>query len=181
MHCPKCGQQQISEEVRFCSRCGFPLEGVMRLVASGGMLQALGRVADEQQQQTGALTPNQRGKRRGMKLVFWAVALTPIFFGLCFPVDSPGPLIIPATIFLVGLLQIIYAWIFGEEMLPARSGKRGSQSPVQVFMIPDEHAALPPSRSAPVSDPFRPRTNTAEIIHPPASVTEQTTRLLDDK
>ena len=179
MHCPKCGQQQISEEVRFCSRCGFPLEGVMRLVASGGMLQALGR--DAETPQTAALTLNQRGKRRGAKMMFWGVALTPIFFGLCFLVDSPGPLIIPTTIFLLGVLQIIYAWIFGEELLPPRSWQRGKQTLVQAILSQDEPAALPPSRSAHVSDPFRPRTNTAEITHPPSSVTEQTTRLLDDK
>ena len=28
MYCPKCGQQQVSEEVRFCARCGFTLAAV---------------------------------------------------------------------------------------------------------------------------------------------------------
>jgi hypothetical protein len=112
-----------------------------------------------------------------MKLVFWAVALMPVFIGISIDADSPGPIIIPFTLFLVGLLQIIYVWLFGEDMMPTRK----KRSPVQIINLPDEPAALPPSRSAPVSDPFRPRTNTAEIVHPPASVTEQTTRLLDDQ
>jgi hypothetical protein len=28
MFCPKCGQEQVSESVRFCSRCGFKLNPV---------------------------------------------------------------------------------------------------------------------------------------------------------
>ena len=35
MYCPKCSQLQISEEMRFCSRCGFALGAVRELVASG--------------------------------------------------------------------------------------------------------------------------------------------------
>ena len=38
MFCPQCGQQQLPGVVRFCSRCGFPLDGVMQLLASGGMM-----------------------------------------------------------------------------------------------------------------------------------------------
>jgi ribosomal protein L37E len=33
MYCPKCSQQQVSEEVRFCSRCGFSLSAVRELIA----------------------------------------------------------------------------------------------------------------------------------------------------
>lgn len=36
IHCPKCGQQQVSEEVRFCSRCGFKLGLVRALLADDG-------------------------------------------------------------------------------------------------------------------------------------------------
>jgi len=32
MHCPKCGQQQVSDEMRFCSRCGFALGIVTELI-----------------------------------------------------------------------------------------------------------------------------------------------------
>ena len=28
MYCPKCGQQQVSDEMRFCSRCGLALTGL---------------------------------------------------------------------------------------------------------------------------------------------------------
>ncbi len=36
MYCPQCSQPQLSEEMRFCSRCGFSLSGVKELVAAGG-------------------------------------------------------------------------------------------------------------------------------------------------
>jgi uncharacterized membrane protein YvbJ len=28
MYCPKCSQEQISDEVRFCPRCGFQLDAL---------------------------------------------------------------------------------------------------------------------------------------------------------
>ena len=46
MYCPNCGQQQISEEMRFCSRCGLALSGLAEWLA-GGRLPAK-RVDDEQ-------------------------------------------------------------------------------------------------------------------------------------
>jgi hypothetical protein len=34
MFCPKCSQAQVSEKIRFCSRCGFRLDGIKELIAS---------------------------------------------------------------------------------------------------------------------------------------------------
>lgn len=34
MYCPKCSEAQVSENVRFCKRCGLPLEAVQDLIAS---------------------------------------------------------------------------------------------------------------------------------------------------
>ena len=33
MYCPKCSQEQVSDETRFCSRCGFQLNVVKALLA----------------------------------------------------------------------------------------------------------------------------------------------------
>ena len=41
MHCPSCGQQQVSLETKFCSRCGFPLGVVSEVLAHGGFLPQL--------------------------------------------------------------------------------------------------------------------------------------------
>ncbi len=41
MYCPNCSQQQISEETKFCSRCGLPLGLVSEILANGGFLPQL--------------------------------------------------------------------------------------------------------------------------------------------
>ena len=38
MYCPQCSQQQVSENVRFCSRCGFSLQIVTALLTNDGAL-----------------------------------------------------------------------------------------------------------------------------------------------
>jgi hypothetical protein len=46
MFCPACGQQQTSPEVRYCSRCGFSLRGVLSVrrkdIVQGGLLMFIG-------------------------------------------------------------------------------------------------------------------------------------------
>lgn len=192
MHCPKCGQQQLSEEVRFCSRCGFPLEGVSRLVAAGGALPATAPPSPAVLTTAQAeLTAKQRGTRQGAKIVFWSVVLVPIFITLSSVFDSPGPLAPPFILFLAGLVRILYARLFGEDLafidrLP-RGGRRGRKvAPVTETAAGQDggagaaRGALPASQRAPFADPFPPRMQTAEMVYPPASVTEQTTQLLDD-
>lgn len=181
MHCPKCGQQQISEEVRFCSRCGFLLEGVTQLVASGGMLPFLTRpvppVAVTQE-----TTTKQRATRRGTKLVFWSVVLFPLFLAFAVAADEPGPMLVPFTIFFLGIMQIVYARLFGEHMLPSRAERRRQKQALTEAHY-NMHTALPPTQAGhPVTPPsFRQRGDTAEVVAPPGSVTENTTRLLDDQ
>ena len=41
MHCPSCGQQQVSNDTKFCSRCGMPLGLVSELLVHGGFLPQL--------------------------------------------------------------------------------------------------------------------------------------------
>src|SRR5438045_8647351 len=64
MFCPRCGQQQASEEVRFCSRCGLQLDALAEFVEAGGRLAS--RDAPED---LPALTPRQRGTRMGLLII----------------------------------------------------------------------------------------------------------------
>ncbi len=41
MYCPKCSQQQVSEDLRYCSRCGFPLTGVALVLNNDGLIPQL--------------------------------------------------------------------------------------------------------------------------------------------
>lgn len=38
MFCPRCSQEQVSADIRFCSRCGLPLSDIAEAVDGGGYL-----------------------------------------------------------------------------------------------------------------------------------------------
>jgi hypothetical protein len=180
MFCPQCGQQQISGEMRFCSRCGFPLGGVIQLLSSGGMLAATNDAGATSMQRS----PRRRGYRQGALMMLIAMIATPIMAILSEGIGLPEVLIpLTAIIFFWGgIIRMIYARFFEDAAAsvaqvapPAYIPPTG---PAQ-FSTGASQSALPPQRSVPVSN-WRQPTNTAEIV-PPASVTENTTRLLDDK
>lgn len=168
MYCPKCGQLQPLGNVHFCSRCGFQLDLVSELVAGGGAL-----VTREAITQTNSLSPRKKGVRQGAKLLFISVVLLPVFFALGFLFDGPAPLVIPLTIFLAGLMRMIYSRLFGEDSPHAyKQTDRAQTGPAS------DRFVLPPSQSAPAAGLGARRVDTAEII-PRGSVTEHTTKLLD--
>ena len=41
MFCPRCGQEQASGELRFCSRCGLPMGIIAEVLANGETLPQL--------------------------------------------------------------------------------------------------------------------------------------------
>jgi len=177
MYCPQCGQQQNSEETRFCSRCGFPLSGVIGLLAGGGVPA----ISDASASQ-GKLSPRRRGYRQGLLMLFIGAILTPIL-GVLSNVGMPDIFIALSAIifFWGGIIRMIYARVFEEkatygahDVLPAYSPPA---NPAQ-FGAGARQAALPPQRSSPATG-WRQPTNTAEVALP-SSVTENTTRLLDD-
>lgn len=183
MHCPQCGQQQVSGEVRFCSRCGFPLGGVMELLASGGSLPVVTAEAGMRKH-----SPRYEGVRQGVIMFFLGAIIVPLLAILNnFQGDAPSLLdiLVPisAILFFVGgFMRILYALIF-EEGAPHVYPQNAAMSYVPPVVQSQLNAgiraaALPPAQSIPVSN-WRQRPNTAEIIQPP-SVTENTTRLLDD-
>lgn len=171
MYCPNCGQQQISDEMRFCSRCGFTLAPVAQLLKGGELLLA----RDEEPRRKFSMRHN-KGARRGAKLLFFSVVIIPIAIGMAVITDSPGPAILPFTLFLAGLFQLIYVAIFGDTPLPEKSAHKtgviqgaGQARPV-----------LPSAENAPPTLIDSPPAHTAEIVQPP-SVTERTTTLLEKK
>ena len=166
MFCPRCGQQQVLDDVRFCPRCGFPLGGVKQLMAGGGY--TLAPVA-----QAHAVSPRQHGIRQGARLLFLSVALAPVFFAIAVLNESGVPLVFPGTLFLVGLLWMIYARIFGESLVPALDRKIDAR-----LGRSKADYALPVAPSAPANALGPQHANTAEMMRP-ASVVDHTTNLLD--
>jgi hypothetical protein len=180
MYCPSCGQQQVSDEMRYCSRCGLALTGLLEWLAGGRVPL---RAAEEAQ-----VVPDSRRRkhmRRAGKLMFFAGALFPIFVLISIAADEPGPLVVPFFIFFVSLAWMLYARLF---MPTTATVKR--QSAVQMAMPPASfqtstfgpapaRASLPPAAATPPL-PDRQRVRTNELAQRP-SVTEHTTQLLDDE
>ncbi|HKV35480.1 MAG TPA: hypothetical protein VJP89_14185 [Pyrinomonadaceae bacterium] len=177
MYCPQCGQQQASGIVRFCSRCGFPLDGVIHLLGTGGMLPVYHQ-SDEPVQ----ISARRKGVKQGAILFLSGAVIVPILgaFASFSTASFPQLLAILAAIicFVGGPFRMLYAGLF-EEGAPPRYPTYGPPPPVAAppqFAPPRQHSALPPPPARGPSAWRKP--NTAELANPP-SVTENTTRLLD--
>lgn len=176
MYCPQCGQQQVSGVVRFCSRCGFPLDGVIQLLGTGGMMPVY-HSSDEPVQ----ISPRRKGVKQGAVLLLSGAVIVPILGVLASFSNAAFPQILAALAaiicFIGGPFRMLYAALF-EEGAPRRYPTYGPP-PVaqQQFGPPRQHTPLPPPPPARTPSAWR-KPNTAELANPP-SVTENTTRLLD--
>lgn len=181
MYCPRCSHEQGLEEMRFCSRCGFPLAGVAMLLENSGIIPQL------------ASDSAQPPKRRRiikesvyLTLLAWAIALATIllwdFGGPFESVAKVGSLVF-FLLGLVGLLRFLYAFLFVKDVVQSPSPTLPAASYSRRIPEGSTRAVLPSPRSVPVSDysrdDYSPRGKTRELVSQP-SVTENTTRLLED-
>lgn len=181
MYCPKCGQSQVSADVRFCSRCGFPLVVVADLLLTGGALPGL--TTSHEGAVARPISRRRRGVKQGIGLLLSGILLIPFFAILHEAVGTPGEFaLLAALVIMVAILRIIYAVFFEETAPPA---PQFASLPPQLYTPPIAsrlHAAgaesLPPAQGAPAHDYRQPPIHTAEMMRPP-SVTDHTTRLLD--
>jgi hypothetical protein len=175
MFCPQCGQQQVTGIIRFCSRCGFPLDGVIQLLSNGGMLPVY-RSPDEPVQ----ISPRRKGVKQGGMLLLSGALIVPIL-GIFASYMNTSPFLeillgLAAIIcFVGGPLRMLFAAVF-EDAAPSPIRAYGPPAPMQFAPHAQNHA-LPPQPARPQPS-WRPRPVTAELANPP-SVTENTTRLLD--
>ncbi len=178
MYCPQCGQQQVSDNLRFCSRCGFPLEGVVYLLGSGGTLPVPNAGSRE-------MSPRRKGVRQGAILFLAGAVLVPVLGVINSFSHGPNLLdiLVPlaAILFFVGgLMRMLFAAVFEEGAATQRHTFTSSYAPPHIpSQLSGAHhgPALPPAPAS-AAIGWRARPNTAEIRQP-SSVTENTTRLLD--
>ncbi len=170
MYCPNCGQQQISDEMKFCSRCGLALSGVAEWLANGRL------PIKREEAAPNALSPRRKGIRRAAKLMFFSAVLFPVFLAISIAVEEGGPLAIPFGLFFISLVMMLYARLFsdkGAAPLPIQS--------VQTSALGSTAAPyLPPATNMPIPQGGRHRVRTNDLAQPP-SVTDHTTRLLDNE
>ena len=171
MYCPNCGQQQISDEMRFCSRCGLALSGLMEWLAGG-----VQTVKHEKKRQLSPDSPRRKGIRRASKLMFFSGVLFPIFLVISIAVDEGGPMAIPFILFFVSLVMLLYARLFSDKNAPVIN--QGAQT--SALGATPARGSLPPPTSIPIPAAGRQQVRTNELAQPP-SVTENTTRLLDNE
>ena len=178
MYCPKCSQQQSSEEMRFCPRCGFALAGVAMLMDNDGVIPQAGGPSLQ-------TAPSSRKKVMAESAIFtaitWLVAMVATFW---FDVGGPFEIVakIGALLFFflgfIGLLRFLYGFLFAKDVIvqpgPAFANP-ASQGGIYEARRPP---ALPAQRDLAATDYPR-RTNTKEM-RPQPSVTEHTTRLLEE-
>jgi hypothetical protein len=171
MYCPNCGQQQISGEMRFCSRCGLALSGLAEWIA-GGVLP----VKREEPLKSSELSSRRKGIRRAAKLMFFSGVLFPVFLVISIAVEEGGPLAIPFLLFFVSLVMMLYARIFSDKNAPALN----QAAQTSALGSTPARSSLPPATSTPIPAAGRQQVRTNELAQPP-SVTEHTTRLLDNE
>ena len=178
MFCPRCGQQQISETLRFCSRCGFPLEGALILLEHGGLLP---RYEPEGEKK---ISPRRKGVKQGGALMIIGAVLVPILGVMSG--FAPGNLenvfaffaaVAAIICFVGGPLRMVYAACFEEGAPAPQFGRPVSYGPQAITPPAARLSALPQGTVNP-STGWRARPDTAEIVQP-SSVTDHTTRLLE--
>lgn len=167
MFCPRCSQRQTSDEVSFCPGCGFQLNVVAELLSNNGALVT--RAAETRKK---LLLLRRKGIRIGAKLIFFSLFLLPLAIAVSIEFDSPGPFIAPFVIFVMGLAQVLYTLLFGEQE------QSELPEPRHVELSAAPNVSLPAAQTAPIAINDA-RRDTAEMVRP-QSVTEHTTQLLED-
>lgn len=175
MYCPNCGQQQISNETRFCSRCGLQLGLIAEVVANGGFLPELAQLGKRNRFAT---------KKTGVVFgLFWFIIFTMFltsFFGI---LGAPGEFV--RVLAVIGVFGALISILGSLIMLPSSKPSLDhlpNFSPATPSSISSSQAAsLPSGQSVPAAASFSAPTSggwrdTNEFEH--SSVTEATTHLL---
>lgn len=193
MFCPNCGQQQVSSNLRFCSRCGFPLGLVAEVLSHGGSLPQL------------ATLEGKKNLYNRKNVFLFGLSWFLVFVLLLVPLAAVilgdtyfGEFLVPIAAILGtmgGFLIMLFSLYFPssrakvEQPFANRQNFAGTSQlhantpqnalpPQSANFNPVNNAYVPPAQQPiPVSRDWR-EANTNELNLPP-SVTEDTTKLLE--
>jgi hypothetical protein len=165
--------------MRFCARCGFPLEGAMVLLAHNGMLPRYQTPSGETK-----ISARRRGVKQGAMLMLIGAVLVPLLaifatfapnrIGTAFEFFADAAAVL---CFMGGPLRMLFAALFEEGAQQQQFGMPSSYSQPAIQPPAVRVTALPQASATPKLG-WRERPQTAEIVAPP-SVTDHTTRLLE--
>jgi len=175
MHCPACGQQQVSNETKFCNRCGLPLTVVAEVVSYGGYLPQLAELDKAKE--------TKWTRKNGLiAAIFWFIIMTPFQAALIGTIF--GATRIQGFLAVLGvfgaLLIALASWIFLPGAKPRYLAT--GPTPPQPSLYGSGQNALPPQQSVPMSSYGPPQAgNWRDTNDLQPAVTESTTRMLDDE
>lgn len=164
-------------DTNYCSRCGFLLAAVGDLIQTGG-INPLATTRPSSQQ-----SPRKRGLKQGLFLFLMTFLVAPLM-GMVTVALNIEPFLVGFAVvfcFMGGLLRMAYALMFesSEPGIPTLEEKvlAGANTLSGV-----KANALPPRSSAPAQSYFTPAAGNWRDTNDlqPTSVTESTTRLLDE-
>jgi hypothetical protein len=165
MYCPKCGKPQATDGVRFCVKCGLPLESVTTLVTAGAVT-AVG----EKGSRRGQLSPRAKGVLQGVAIVplsIGALLVLDIFYESLFGAGMMGGLYAVLTlILLVALARVLYAVFLEEGAARPRTEPAPPHGSHAEVGAPATTSALPAA---------------AGEVASPLSIAESTTRQLETR
>jgi hypothetical protein len=155
--------------MRFCSRCGLALAGLAEWLAGG--LPSRPRDA-----QISDVSPRRKGMRRAAQLMFLSGVLFFGFLVISIFTKHGEPMVIPIMLFFISLVWMLYARLFSDRTAPM------IEHAAQTSALRSDagRGTLPPAINFPTPTAERQRVRTNELAHPP-SVTEHTTKLLDNE
>ena len=92
MHCPRCGQRQNSDEIRFCTKCGLEISEVKELLAPESV-----------QTKSNRKSANNKANSQGLMMVFAGFAVILILAILRDFINIPKSLFaVTVLIFIIG-------------------------------------------------------------------------------
>ena len=177
MFCPRCSQEQISEETKFCSRCGFPLGLISEILAYGGFLPQLAETKKNKKRLT---------RKNGLYFsLFWFMLFSMIltlFWAIVGVEELAAICAVTGTI--GGLILVIasFAFLKKEPRITKNFNQDLPDYKAQNLYGSHQTTALPPQQNQPAQNYVSPAASwrapdTGEMVQP-QSVTEVTTKLL---
>ncbi|HEV2912424.1 MAG TPA: zinc ribbon domain-containing protein [Pyrinomonadaceae bacterium] len=176
MYCPNCGTNNL-EGARYCRSCGVDISLVPQALTGRMIEDKSVAVRDE----------GRRGRRRQKGEPSLEKAIKNIFMGLAFLVITLVLAFTPmGTAWWFWMFIPAFAMIGGgvAEWIRLKQAEARALAPASMMppmmAQPRAAAALPQRNAAAAAEQFPPR-STAELVMPPPSVTEGTTRHLNDE
>lgn len=174
MFCPKCSRQQISCDVRFCSRCGFQLYAVKAFLADDDA--SFSKTSE-------FIAPNRLRRKRDMAIgaaLMCILALHTAWTTEDLSLEREYTSLVLKCLLLFALINIAPVI---RDFISANRAPDGDSSPKMLsrlaakFKNEQQNTKVSAAYGRPAADYFTAGRITAELV-PPPSVTEETTNLL---